>query len=338
MAEAPPLHSSNRLGRLERVPLRAWWADEARDFTPWLATEPNLALLGETIGFDLELQEQEVSVGPFRADVLCRDTTTDALVLIENQLERTDHRHLGQLFTYAAGLDAVTVVWIAERFHDEHRAALDWLNRITHEDFRFFGIEVELWRIGDSVPAPRFNLVAKPNDWSKTVREAASASRAGGYTEAQEHRLGYWRTFQETAQEMGSRFAAIRPSPRRYVDVGAGRSGCSLGASFRTGGGKEAPGALVYLWINGDERGAYLDQLFAQRDAIEAEVGAPLEWNSKANRKSSQVTAFLPGDPTDRSTWPTLAAWTVETIEAFDRAFRPRVQQLADPDDHVDGE
>ena len=119
------------LERLERVPnLRGYWANEASDFTPWLASETNIELLSETIGFDLDVQQQEAAVGPFRADILCRDT-------------RTDHTHPGQLFTYAAGLDAVTVVWIAQRFNEEHRAALDWLNRITHEDFHFFGIEIE---------------------------------------------------------------------------------------------------------------------------------------------------------------------------------------------------
>ena len=325
--------SNGHLGRLERVPPRTFWSDEARNFTPWLATEDNLALLSETIGVDLELQNQEVSVGPFRADVLCRDVATDALVLVENQLERTDHRHLGQLFTYAAGLDAVTVVWIAERFHEEHRAALDWLNRITHEDFRFFGIEVELWRIGDSALAPKFNLVAKPNDWSKTVRETASAKRAGALSESQELRVEYWHALKATADDMGSRFATLTPVPRRYRHFGAGRTGFTINASFRTGGGAEAPGALVFLWINDDDDGAYLGQLAADRADIESEIGLPLEWDRKLERKSSQVTAFLPGDPTDRSAWPELTTWTIRTLEAFDRAFRPRLKQLDEPAD-----
>ena len=321
------------LGRLERAALREWWADEARDFTPWLAAEDNLALLSETIGLDLELQEQEVAVGPFRADVLCRDVATDALVLIENQLERTDHRHLGQLFTYAAGLDAVTVVWIAERFTEEHRAALDWLNRITHEDFRFFGIEVELWRIGASALAPKFNLVAKPNDWSKTVREAASAQRAGSLSGAQELRLDYWRTVRQAADEtgVGSRFTTLRSVPRRYQEFGAGRSGFTFNASLRTGGGAEDAGALVFLWISEDEGAGYLRQLEADKAQIESEVGEALEWDAKPDRKSTQVTAFRPGDPTDRSTWPDLARWTLRTLESFDDALRPRIKRLHTP-------
>jgi hypothetical protein len=116
---------------------------------------------------------QEASVGPFRADILCKDNSTGKLVLVENQLERTDHMHLGQLMTYAAGLSVVTVVWVAARFTDEHWAALDWLNEITAEDINFFGLEVELWRIGDSAPAPKFNVVSQPNDWSRRIKASS---------------------------------------------------------------------------------------------------------------------------------------------------------------------
>lgn len=131
------------LGRLTRVNLRQAWGNEASDFTTWLALEENLKLLGETVGIELELEAQEAEVGPFRADLLCKNTADDSWVLIENQLERTDHLHLGQLLTYAAGLEAVTIIWVAERFTEEHRAALDWLNQITGEKFAFIGLEKE---------------------------------------------------------------------------------------------------------------------------------------------------------------------------------------------------
>src|SRR5882724_4545695 len=151
------------LGRLQKIDLREAWLSEASDFTPWLAEPENLKLLGEAIGIELECEAQEKDVGPFRADILCKDTTTDSWVLIENQLERTDHCHLGQLLTYAAGLTTVTIVWLAQRFTEEHRAALDWLNERTDEKINFFGLEVELWKIGDSPIAPKFNVVCKPN-------------------------------------------------------------------------------------------------------------------------------------------------------------------------------
>ncbi|HHB81248.1 MAG TPA: DUF4268 domain-containing protein, partial [Aliiroseovarius sp.] len=163
------------LGRLQKVDLRDTWRTEDRDFTPWLAEEQNLTLLGDTLGIDLELEAVEQNVGPFRADILCKDTLSDRWVLVENQLERTDHTHLGQLMTYAAGLDAVTIVWIAARAADEHRAAMDWLNEITDSEVRFFLLEVELWKIGDSPAAPKFNVVAKPSDWSRVASGAKKA-------------------------------------------------------------------------------------------------------------------------------------------------------------------
>ncbi len=167
--------TQEQLGRLEPVPLREAWITEDRDFTPWLAQPENITLLGEALNIDLEIEAQEKNVGPFRADILCKDVANGHWVLIENQLERTDHNHLGQLLTYAAGLEAVTIVWIAARFTEEHRATLDWLNEITDERFQFFGLEVELWRIGNSPVAPKFNIVSKPNNWSQSVKRGAQA-------------------------------------------------------------------------------------------------------------------------------------------------------------------
>jgi hypothetical protein len=169
-----------KLGRLEKVALRAYWKNEATYFTPWLAIPENLNLLSDTVGMSLELIETESSVGPFRADIICRDMISESMVLIENQLEKTDHTHLGQLLTYAAGLETVNIIWIAENFTEEHRATLDWLNRITTTEFRFFGIEVELWKIADSPPAPKFNIVAKPNDWSKATKASSRESSERG--------------------------------------------------------------------------------------------------------------------------------------------------------------
>src|SRR6266851_7290979 len=147
------------LGRLEQVEdLRTTWISESSDFTPWLAEPENLKLLGEAVGIDLEFEAQEKGVGPFRADILCKNTLDSSWVLIENQLERTDHTHLGQLLTYAVGPETVTIIWIAKRFAEEHRATLDWLNQITSDRFNFFGLEVELWRIEDSPIAPKFNM------------------------------------------------------------------------------------------------------------------------------------------------------------------------------------
>ena len=177
------------LGKLEKVQIRSVWKKEDAHFTPWLGSEENIALLSETIGVELEVTSIEQRVGIFRADIICKDVDNDKIVLIENQFEYTDHKHLGQLLTYASGTQAVTMIWIAEHFTEEHRSVLDWLNRITDESTDFFGIEVELYRIGNSEPAPKFNIVSKPNEWSRNLRRAA---RNVEMTETREIQLEYW--------------------------------------------------------------------------------------------------------------------------------------------------
>jgi hypothetical protein len=206
------------LGRLERVPVREHWQNEARHFTPWLAKPENIRLLGEAIDIQLEFVSQEEPVGAFRADIRCKDTN-DHDVLIENQLEPTDHGHLGQLLTYAAGLKAFTIVWIAKQFTEEHRAALDWLNNNTTQDVNFFGIEIELWKIGNSPLAPKFNIVSKPNDWSKVVREQA----LGG--SAKELHFKFWTQFRQYLDEdRRSPIHMGKPSSSATGNVNLGQS------------------------------------------------------------------------------------------------------------------
>jgi len=182
------------LGTIQSVDIRSVWSSESSDFTPWLAEPANIALLAETVGLDLEVQAQEKKVGAFRADILCKELGSGVSVLIENQLERSDHGHLGQLLTYAGGLDAATIIWVAPEFCEEHRAALDWLNRINDERFNFFAVRVEVWSISSSLPAPRFTIVAAPNNWKRTVRMASREVEADRPESAQ-RRFDYWQTF-----------------------------------------------------------------------------------------------------------------------------------------------
>ena len=165
------------LGRLEKVELRDFFKDEAKDFTPWLAEENNLELLGETLGLDIELEDTEVRIGKFSADIVGLDMSSNKTIIIENQLEKTNHDHLGKIITYGAGKDAGIVIWICKKIQQEHRKGLDYLNDISTEDYSFFGIEMELWKIGESEPAPKFNIVVSPNEWSKSVKSATSTSR-----------------------------------------------------------------------------------------------------------------------------------------------------------------
>ncbi len=161
----------DKLGKMIKfTDLRSVWPHEANDFTKWLALEENLALLGDTIGIDLELEERESSVGSFSVDIFAKEVGSDRKVIIENQLEDTNHDHLGKLITYASGKDAEVIVWVVKRARDEHRQAIEWLNQHTDNNLGFFLLEIELWQIGDSEKAPRFNIVEKPNEWTKTMK------------------------------------------------------------------------------------------------------------------------------------------------------------------------
>jgi len=312
--------SKSPLGRLEKVDLRTYWEREDTDFTPWLYKDENIALLGEAIEMELEVQEQEASVGPFRADILCRNTSDNNFVVIENQLERTDHSHLGQLLTYAAGLDAVTLVWVVERFTEEHRAVLDWLNRITEEGFHFFGIEVELWRIGDSAPAPKFNLAAKPNDWSKTVREAAVAP--GDLTKSGRLKMDFWETFGDFLTAERSSFRPPKARNWTWVRWGLGRSYFQMAASVNVRDKRTA----VWLNLGGPDVEAHYRLLRNQCEEIEAALGFPLEWEKGV--KERKLIVRRSGDTTDRSQWPEQHRWLYETMLKFEQLFRPMIRDL----------
>ena len=295
------------LGKLEKVELRGYWTDESRDFTPWLATVENIRLLGEAIDLDLAVEAQEKEVGPFQADILCKDLADNSWVLIENQLEQTDHTHLGQLLTYASGLRAATIIWIASRFRNEHRAALDWLNEITDENFAFFGIEIELWRIGTSPSAPRFSIVCKPNDWSKSVQ----GSKEGGLTEAKQMQLAFWVAFKEYL-ENNSQIRCAKPAAQHWMNHPLGRGGFRLSsvASTYDSEANQYGGELrVELVLDGDDSKAYFEQLRVQRQQIENELGEPATWHNPPDARMCRIYTRRSVPISDRARWPEYHEW-----------------------------
>lgn len=319
--------SDTTWGRLRRVELRDIWLSEAVDFTPWLAREDNLALLGETLGIDLELEAQEKPVGPFRADILCKDVGTDSWVLVENQLERTDHGHLGQLLTYASGLEAVTIVWIAARFTEEHRSTLDWLNKITDGSFRFFGLEVELWRIGDSAAAPKFNIVSKPNNWSKSVAHAARAIDDAELSDTRRVQLDYWTSLHAVLNQKKGRITGARkPQAQSWMGYSIGRTGYHLGAVMI----RPKRQIRVELYIAGDQAKVLLGQLQEQAEAIHLELGYPLVWEELPDRRDARVSIYLHDlDPEDEQDWPRQHEWLADKLDDLHRVFSARVRSLA---------
>jgi len=228
------------LERLKKIDLRKAWKSEDQEFTPWLAGEENLELLGDTIGIELELVGREKDMGPFRADILCKNVEDDSWVLIENQIEKTDHKHLGQLMTYAAGLQAATIIWIASRFTEEHRKSLDWLNEITDKRFKFFGLEIELFQIGNSPYAPRFNVISMPNNWGKSVSQAAKNISESIESETKALQYKYWQQLVDFIKESGSKLKPQDPRPRHWQTFAVGRSGFNLSATINTQNNKVA--------------------------------------------------------------------------------------------------
>ena len=312
------------LGKLESVNLREIWESEATDFTPWLAREDNIAQLGESIGIELEVEGTEKDVGPFRADILCKDTVTGHWVLIENQLERTDHTHLGQLLTYAAGLNAVTIAWIADRFTDEHRAALDWLNEITDDRFNFFGIEVELWKIADSPVAPHFKIVSKPNDWTKSVSKGAAGVASENLTEAKKLQLEYWTAFREFVSSNSTVLKSQKPLPQHWTNFAIGRSHCHLSAIVNTWENKIG----VVLYLGGVDAKAHFHLLHAHKGAIEEQIGVNLEWRENPDKKDSGVWLRVEYDPSEKSGWGEQHSWLLGMLEKFHAAFSSRIKSL----------
>lgn len=317
--------SNGILGILERVELRYIWASEATDFTPWLAGAENLAQLGQAIGMELELEAQEQYVGPFRADILCKDTATGNWVLIENQLERTDHTHLGQLLTYASGLKAVTIVWVAAQFTEEHRSTLDWLNTITDEEFQFFGLEVELWKIGNSPAAPKFNIVSKPNDWTRSVNQAARRIENESLTEAKTNQLEYWTGFAEFLKSERSPIRPQKPYPQHWMNFSIGRTGFLLGALLN----KPESRIGVELYLSDEDAKAYFGLLSQQKQSIETELGFSMNWLELPHRKACRLICNLENaDPMDQQRWPEYRRWMKERLERLNTVFRSRVRAL----------
>jgi len=280
------------LGRLESVNPRDVWALEAADFTPWLLA--NADRLSEAIGLELELTTAEHPVGGFALDLVGIDRTNDAVLIVENQLGSTDHSHLGQVLTYAAGTDAATIVWIATQFREEHRQALDWLNENTREDRRFFGIKLKVVRIGSSKPAPLFELAAQPNDWQKQVRSVANREDVRGKGQFY---LQFWTRFLERLQlEHPSWTRARRAPTQNWIEMSSPVPGTAINSSYA------ARGRLRHeIYIDGGDGSgirnlAVFKQFEEQRSKLEAAYGRELQFEELPDKRACRVAEYREGD------------------------------------------
>ena len=307
------------LAKIERVDLREAWPNEARDFTPWLAE--NIAELGEALGMDLELQETEAAVGGYFLDVLATDVSQNRPVIIENQLEATNHDHLGKLLTYAAGYDANVIVWLTREFKDEHRQALDWLNRRTGDETQFFGVVVEVLRIDDSRPAPQFRTVATPNGWRKD-RDTKPTS------ESSEIYRVFFQSLVDTLREQHNftKTRRVGKNTRNWWAFSAG----SRGFSYRPFLGQKQ--ARVDLYIDngdGDWNFDSFDRLEEAKQDIESELGSPLDWQRLDQSRACRIALSWPGTVLDDDrTFAQIQNWMVENLLKFKQIFGARLEEL----------
>jgi hypothetical protein len=277
------------LGKLEPVNPRDVWKNEAHDFTPWLLG--NAARLSEALGIDLEFEAAEHPVGGFSLDLVGRDITNDAVLIVENQLEGTDHSHLGQVLTYAAGTDASTIVWIATAFREEHRQALDWLNEHTGEDTHFFGIELQVVKIGESANAPLFNVVVQPNDWQKQVRAAtqpsALSTKGAAYVE-------FWRRFLERVHAEHPDWTSGRAvGPDNWYEMRGPIPGCRYSSSFA---GKDRLRHELYIDTGDGEKNLEIfEHLRNRQGQLEGEYGRPLVWEELDGKRACRLADYRDG-------------------------------------------
>lgn len=300
------------LGTLKKITdLRSIWPHEALNFTPWVAE--NVDLLADAVGLDITVDETESSVGDFNVDIYASETGTDRKIIIENQLEDTDHDHLGKLITYASGKGADVVIWVVKHAREEHKAAVEWLNNHTDDKIGFFLCEIKLFQIGDSQIAPAFTVVERPNDWTKEIRKTASANST------QQQRLEYWQAFNDyafTDANFSRIFNKRKPTTDHWMDFSIASSACHIAVSQI----QKRKAVDVELYINDDKE--LFKSLFAHKDEIEKNMEMELEWKELPERKASRILIEKTVDLDDRATWPEQFDYIMDTCIKMKRAFK----------------
>ncbi|NLE06306.1 MAG: DUF4268 domain-containing protein [Crenarchaeota archaeon] len=299
------------LSKLNKVDLREVWAHEAIDFTNWLAQKENLNTLSEELGIDLKLIKTEASVGKFNVDILAEEDYSGRKIVIENQLESTNHDHLGKIITYGAGYDAEIIVWIVRDIREEHQKAIDWLNEHTDENINFFLIKIELWQIEGSNPAPKFEIVASPNEWAKTIKNSSSNEEL---TETKLQQLEFWNRFKEYVQENDTTIRLRTPRPQHWYNVSMGSSEAHIGLTVNSR--ENLIGCEVYI----DRNKELYNFLKNRKDEIEKEIGEPIEWIDATVASRIKIKKEI-SDLFDRIETEKSFAWLYEKTILFQKVF-----------------
>lgn len=301
-----------KLGRLQKVDLRKVWQHEAYDFTQWLAQESNLGLLSEELGIDIRVVRTEAEVGRYNVDILAEEEDTGRKIIIENQLEVTDHDHLGKIVTYASGYDAEIIIWIVKDVRDEHKQAVDWLNEHTDEKINFFVTKMELWQIDESAFAPKFHIVSQPNNWAKAIKGGKFGE---GTSERNMMQLDFWTKFRSYMSEKGTKLSLRKPFPQHWYDFSTGVSNVHITLTI----GVQIQSMACELYIG--ESKAIFHALYHHKEEIEKQIGEPLEWMELPEKKASRIKLAHKADIKDATRWGEHFAWLKVTAEKFHFVF-----------------
>jgi len=306
-----------QLSKLEKVDLREVWKHEALDFTSWLAESENLELLSDEIGIDISLIQTEASVGNFNVDILAEEENTGRKIIIENQLEPTNHDHLGKIITYASGFDAEIIVWIVKSVRDEHKQAVDWLNEHTDQKINIFAIQMEVWRIGDSPYAPKFQVIAKPNDWAKAVKKVTSQSELSDTKMLQ---LEFWSKFKEHVQDKNGKVKLRKAYPQHWYDISFGFSNAHITLTINSQ--SEQMTCEIYIpdskWL--------FSALFENKESIENELSEQLVWEELPEKKASRIKLISSCVLSNQDNWEKYHTWLLENVLRFQTVFSKHIR------------
>lgn len=301
-----------KLGKIKRITdIRSVWHHEEKDFSKWLAQDENLKQLSDTIGIDIVLEERESSVGNFSVDLYALEEGTERRIIIENQLEDTNHDHLGKLITYASGKGAEVIIWVVKRARDEHRQAIEWLNQNTGVNIGFFLVEIELWQIDDSAIAPKFNVVERPNDWAKQMKNVDSLS------ETKQLQLHFWQQLSEYIKSNDSyakEFTPRKAQPQHWYDLSVGSSSYHIGLTVNTQ--KNRLGAEIYIPDDKDKFAMFKEH--AQE--IEKMIGEKVEWREAT--KATRIITLHSCDISKEEQWDDAFNWLMDKALVFKRIVK----------------
>ena len=302
-----------KLGKLTEVDVRELWHHEQYDFSNWLAKDENIEMLNEIIGLTLIDIDKEAYVGAYRCDIVAKDEATGIKVIIENQLDCSNHDHLGKMITYASGLDAKVVIWVVKEAREEHRSAIEWFNNNTSQDINFFLIELHAYTIGDSLPAPKFEVIEKPNDFIKNTRRS---SASGEMNKSQSERVEFWTQFNKTVIARGKPFNIRKASTDHWYDVAIGTSEAHIAINLVN---KESS-IVIELYINDNK--TLFDKLFDSKHEIENELGFSMDWQRLDDKKASRIKYPIKGlNFNNHSNYPELMDEIIEKVILMKKVF-----------------